>query len=567
MVGLPDRHYEALYQPLFLQHAAYCQELPASEAHHHCSPGGALRHGIEVALHAMKLRRKMLLPVGATAEELAAKQDRWTYAVVSAALFHDFGKPLTDLIVEMLDQEGRYLDTWRPWRGAMGEQGCAAYRMQYRRDRRHGLHERVPAFHLHRLMPLPGLEWIAEDLDVFQEWSATMVGLWEQAGVIGEIVQTADARSVAEDLAGEHRQSPGARQKPLHQRLMTGLRYLLDQGELPLNARGAAGWVDQECLWLVSKRTLDALREHLEQEGHGGIPQRNDRLMDALQQSGCLIPNGDKAIWHVRVIADSWPKAAELTVLRFPLNKVWPDPAAAPASFEGSVIVEGESAPAMGVDDRDGSLDAEAVTAEPDKPESADTGDPDEASIFAESASEPEPAQPEQSEPPSPSIQEEAEETPKETLYPLSESGQRFLAWLRDNLAKGLLEVNTPSGRVHRVAEGLLLISPGIFKDYRDPNPEASWQQVQRRFSRLKLHRKRADGTNIHAYDVLGEKSRKRSVVKGYLLPNGTWEEVFPGLELPEPNDHLRRKESPQDEGSVKYGNASLEQGTQGGKR
>lgn len=72
MVGLPDRHYEALYQPLFLQHAAYCQELPASEPHHHCSPGGALRHCIEVALHAMKLHRKMLLPVGATAVELAA---------------------------------------------------------------------------------------------------------------------------------------------------------------------------------------------------------------------------------------------------------------------------------------------------------------------------------------------------------------------------------------------------------------------------------------------------------------------------------------------------------------
>lgn len=546
MVGLPDKHYAALYKPLFLHHADYCQELPASEAHHHCYPGGALRHGIEVALNAMKLRRKMLLPVGATAEELAAKQDRWTYAVVSAALFHDFGKPLTDLIVEMLDQDGKYLGTWRPWRGAMGEQGCAAYRMQYRRDRRHGLHERVPAFHLHRLMPLPGLEWIAEDLDVFQEWSAAMVGLWDQAGAIGKIVQEADARSVAEDLAGEHRQTPGARQKPLHQRLMTGLRYLLDQGELPLNARGAAGWVDRESLWLVSKRTLDALREHLEQEGHGGIPQRNDRLMDALQQSGCLIPNDDKAIWHVRVIADSWPKAAELTVLRFPLDKVWPDPTAAPAPFEGSVIVDGESEPAVGVDDRTRSPDAEALTAEPASQEPsamAAPAAPNETSISTESPSEPEPTQPEQSERPFPSGQDEVEETPKETLYPLSESGQRFLAWLRESLAKDRVEVNTPSGRIHRVSEGLLLISPGIFKDYRDPNPEASWQQIQRRFSRLKLHRKQDDGTNIHVYDVMGEKSRKRSVVKGYLLPEDVLPEVFPGVELPEPNAHLKRKE------------------------
>jgi len=346
MVGLPEGHYAALYRPLFLQHAAYCQELPASEAHHHCSPGGALRHGIEVALHAMKIRRKMLLPVGATAEELAARQDRWTYAVVSAALFHDFGKPVIDLVVEMLDPEGRYLDTWKPWRGPMGEQGCAAYRMRYERERRHGLHERVPAFFAHRLLPAPGLDWIVQDLEVFDQWSAAMAGDWDNAGSIGEIVRMADARSVAEDLAGEHRQAPGARQKPLHERLMTGLRYLLDQGELPLNGRGAAGWVDRESLWLVSKRALDALREHLEREGHGGIPQRNDQLMDALQQSGCLVPNGDEAIWHVRVIADSWPKAAELTVLRFPLNKVWPDPMAVPPPFEGSVMVDGEAVPA-----------------------------------------------------------------------------------------------------------------------------------------------------------------------------------------------------------------------------
>ncbi len=540
MVGLPDRHYEALYQPLFLQHAAYCQELPASEAHHHCSPGGALRHGIEVALHAMKIRRKMLLPVGATAEELAAKQDRWTYAVVSAALFHDFGKPLTDLIVEMLDQEGKYLNTWKPWRGPMAEQGCMAYRMQYRRDRRYGLHERMPAFVLHRLMPLAGLEWLTEDLDVFQEWSAAMVGAWDQAGAIGKIVQEADGRSVAEDLAGEHRQTPGARKKPLHQRLMTGLRYLLEQGELPLNARGAAGWVDQESLWLVSKRTLDTLRGHLEQEGHGGIPQRNDRLMDALQQSGCLIPNGDKAIWHVRVIADSWPKAAELTVLRFPLNKVWPDPTAAPAPFEGSVMVDGEAEPARAASEQETPQKPEPDT---DEAGTADAGSLSEAAIFgappsagtAESGDEPFL--------PEAKAQEEGKQEPVEAPPPLSESGQRFLAWLRDNLAKGLLEVNTPSGRVHRVEEGLLLISPGIFKDYKDPHPEASWQQVQRRFSRLKLHRKRSDGTNIHLYDVLGEKSRKRSVVKGYLLPDEALGEVFPGLELPEPNAHLKRKE------------------------
>jgi len=129
-----------------------------------------------------------------------------------------------------------------------------------------------------------------------------------------------------------------------------------------------------------------------------------------------------------------------------------------------------------------------------------------------------------------------------EELPPISESGQRFIAWLRQNLQSGLLEMNTASGRIHRVSEGLLLISPGVFKDYRDPHPDVTWQHVQRRFARLKLHKKMSDGTNIHVYQVLGEKSRKRGVVKGFLIPESPLPDVFPGLDLPSPNPHLQRK-------------------------
>ncbi len=346
-VGIPDTHYRALYHPLFHHFAAWSQELPASEAHHHCAPGGALRHGIEVALHAVKRRRKLLLPGGATAEQLAARQDVWTYAVVSAALLHDFGKPVGDIQVLMLDADGRDMGAWQPWRGDLLQQGCHAYRLRYRRQRNYRLHERLPAFFVSRLMPQLGLEWLAEDAEAFSLWSALLAGDWENAGIIGEIVSHADARSVAGDLAGDQQQTPGARQRPLHERLLTGLRYLLDQGALPLNARGAAGWIKDDAVWLVSKRALDALREHLEREGHAGIPLRNDRLMDALQQSGSLIPCDDKAIWKVQVFADNWPQANTLTVLRFPVGKIWSDPTAAPAPFRGSITPDGETPPAV----------------------------------------------------------------------------------------------------------------------------------------------------------------------------------------------------------------------------
>lgn len=47
---------------------------------------------------------------------------------------------------------------------------------------------------------------------------------------------------------------------------MTGLRYLLQEQLLPLNHDGAAGWITEDSLWLVVKRALDTLKEHLNNE-------------------------------------------------------------------------------------------------------------------------------------------------------------------------------------------------------------------------------------------------------------------------------------------------------------
>src|SRR5699024_4921411 len=108
--------------------------------------------------------------------------------------------------------------------------------------------------------------------------------------------------------------------KPLVERLITGLRYLLDNGDLPLNRRGAAGFLDDDTLWLVSKTALDKLRTHLIEEGQTGIPSRNDRLMDELQQHGLLVPNGDRAIWHCEITLDDWQQ--QLTCLRMEAPRI-----------------------------------------------------------------------------------------------------------------------------------------------------------------------------------------------------------------------------------------------------
>jgi hypothetical protein len=59
--------------------------------------------------------------------------------------------------------------------------------------------------------------------------------------------------------------------------------------------------------------------------------------------------------------------------------------------------------------------------------------------------------------------------------------------------------MNTVNARVHRVREGLLLVSPGIFRDYAAAT-QAPWANVQKRFQKLRLHRKTPEGLNIWTY-------------------------------------------------------------------
>lgn len=174
---------------------------------------------------------------------------------------------------------------------------------------------------------------------------------------MGEIIQQADGQSVADNLGASSdaaTQLSGAR-LPLHERLLTGLRFLLKENQIPLNRNGAAAWFDGEQLWVVSKRGIDALREHLTQEGHAGIPTRNDRIFDELQQHKVLTPNGDRSIWKVAVSGEDWSHT--LTCLCFPASRIWPDTHSRPDIFNGSIVPT--------------SSDAEPETSSTTKPQTA----------------------------------------------------------------------------------------------------------------------------------------------------------------------------------------------------
>lgn len=117
-----------------------------------------------------------------------------------------------------------------------------------------------------------------------------------------------------------------------------------------------------------------------------------------------------------------------------------------------------------------------------------------------------------------------------------SDIGEQFLAWLREGVAMRHIQVNTVSSRVHVVPEGVLIVSPAIFRDFATKHPKFEWSNVQKRFQKLKLHRKTDAGTNIHRYSVVG--SRKRSFINALLIPDAAV--VFGASSPPPPNPHLK---------------------------
>jgi len=559
ITALPPEHHRTLVLAVLERYAGFVQRLPASEAHHHAGLGGMLDHGLEVTLQALLIRRGKLLPVGAEPEQIGKVHDLWTYAVFTAALLHDIGKPAVDQEVMLFDAAGRTLGPWDPWSGPMSRTAhCHGYAVSYRCGRRHRFHERATPLLVHHIVPDRGLAWLASDQGLFAAWLATISGDMDAAGPLGEIIQQADGLSVARNLgAGDAVRAVPGRAKALWERLLTGLRYLVTEGELPLNRNGAAGWLVGDDLWLVSKRAIDALRAHLGAEGHSGIPSKNDRIYDTLQEHGVLEPCEDRAIWRATVAGSGW--SHDLTLIRIRAQRIWSEIEARPEAFEGTVtpqaVAEGDSAPVSVADDNTapnsktsgvsrgtGSDETGSGTSVVDDafaglpwPDSAPTQPPGEGvTTAANSAAMTGHALAAEAPGPAPSGNEAPSAEPEVASGDL---GRQFLAWLQTELAHRRLAVNSVQARVHVVAEGVLLISPAIFRDFSTQVPgTGTWENVQKRFLKLKLHVKRQDGTNVHRYRVTGE--RRQSVIKGILIEDAG--RVFGSAARPDANPHLK---------------------------
>jgi len=201
-------------------------------------------------------------------------------------------------------------------------------------------------------------------------------------------------------------------------------------------------------------------------------------------------------------------------------NLLWPDGEGRPPLLDGTVVPESEAA-----------APAAAPPADPSgpKPEGRPAEEPGRPAPAAPSRGTPETPRPKQAPglpPPT------AEGRPAGA----SAEADPFLRWLRERLARPAA-VNRPEARLHVLPGGTLaLVTPAVFRDF----DAEGWQRAQKRFQRLRLHRRRPDGTNIWTCRVRGE--REEGLLKVMLLPEA---EGVLGVPLPPPNRHLELMEEP----------------------
>lgn len=357
--------------PAVHRYAEFVQLMPASESHHHAHVGGLLSHTLEMTLAAMTWRNGHFFPEGASVEEMDAQRDEWTYVVFFAALLHDVGKITADLRINWICTGIGAPLRWVPMSGPLtamvqsrpGGEYLVEFTPKSARD--YAAHSRLATILLQQVAPATALSFLAHRPQAFEALTQYLSGS-DKASMLAQLVRKADQTSAQQALAnGSRERFTTATSIPLIDLLMQSVREMLRSGTaLPLNRSGAAGWVYDGSIWFVAKRLADAVRQHIRHHHPDeAVPgeNKNDRLFDTWQEYGCIQPNpqSGQAIWYVLVqgsAVDGSESVAvapvqgagendgayshSLTMLRFPLDKVFEEAVAYPPPMRGRIVVQ-----------------------------------------------------------------------------------------------------------------------------------------------------------------------------------------------------------------------------------
>ncbi|MEJ8664114.1 TraI domain-containing protein [Pseudomonas sp. LP23] len=370
---------------------------------------------------------------------------------------------------------------------------------------------RLRGFTQDRWLTFTLLNWLSDYPELWGQLLFLLADHYEHAGTLGELVLQADRVSTAQNIGGNPAKALQSPKHSLQYHLLKGLRHLV-KNEFKLNQPGAAGWLTENHLWLISKTTTDKLRAHLLAQAVDGIPTSNISLFDELQSHGLVeaTPEG-KAIWNAAVTDGDWQH--RFTFIRLQPSLIWANEFR-PDCFSGTV--EPMMDPALSTDDaRESALAGPQIAAVEQTlaavPLNQEFDYLNDLMGMLEEPTELQAGPTAASLRPTTSPEQDA-------------AGLAFVEWLREGVCSHRLLVNDTKAKVHTVEGTFFLVTPGIFQRYAaehpglaDADPKSDgWRLLQRQFEKLDVHVKKPNGHNIWTCNVRGP--RKTSALNGYLI-------------------------------------------------
>ncbi|PZP54936.1 MAG: hypothetical protein DI596_12105, partial [Azospira oryzae] len=320
-ITTPD-DFARFYLPVIERFASYAHLLPASQSHHHRGAGGLLRHALEVGLWALQSADKVLLDAAKTPSQRREMEPRWQFAVFAAALCHDAGKPVTDLIVTNRDRT----TVWKPIKEDLYDwttrNRIDAYFIDWRegRSRQHTALSNLIA---DRIIGTEALEWIEEGGTELIVWLMESLNCNPgPANLIHDLVVKADQTSVERDLKTLGVAMAGYDLGvPVERHLTDIMRRFIREGIWLINEPGARLWNIGGHLYLVWPAAGEEIARQVREDGIPGIPRTPDGILDMLvERQIAFIRDGAAPrdrFWKIApaILAEKIPDI-ELTAIR-----------------------------------------------------------------------------------------------------------------------------------------------------------------------------------------------------------------------------------------------------------
>lgn len=531
--------------------AELVQLLPASEIHHHSKPGGLLDHTLEALHVGSRIMQGYVLPPNSEPEDITANADRWRYGAFIAILAHDLGKILTDIeVAYRLPGESDFRQ-WHPWYENIPT--SAEYQFRYK-DKTNiskvakAIHEKASMSLLPRIITKSAAQYIFQDHELLSQIFSTIVKSTFGGQAISEIVSAADRSSVAENLgANTGIDSDYSTKVPTHEKIIVALRQLIQQGDLKQNKPGAALWITQEETWAVSRPVMEAVQNHLNNEGHKGIPKNPVRLFEILREHELIAetPEGE-SVWTATINDQVRGWEMRLTFLRFKNDILFPNHE--PNFFDGTVTpVVKKSCDSTSEETTNqskpivkSSTDSSMRTKAANKIKGGDENQIeipiakkikiDSEKLSSESVNFE----------PKKEVWIQAGNLEKPNFNGVKRHKEKdlleidFFNWLIRGVKAHQIRVNEPKAMIHVLDDYIALVTPAIFKEYlkKNPykkkelmaaNPREPFESIQKEIQALGIHQKGLDGSNIVRMQVTGERSQSQKALNIYLLHRRTF--------------------------------------------